>query len=615
MSRRRKQAQPPRPAPAQVLPAAAPPPPGARGRWILLAALVIGVAVASVAGVRAWSWHRLLGRVRSSIPAMPALAGAPKELVDLLAAAQTRARSSDRMLEGVAELGRLYQANSYSAQAEVCWRLLIEAQPDEARWCYYLAHLRREAGDQAGMLALLERTIHLAPGYAPAWLQLADFEFKTGRMDDAERNYGRRLALLPGDRYARLGLARIAMQRGQQAEARKMIEQLVKDAPDFPTAHNIYAEMLAADGDTEKATRERWLGRETGRFREAEDPWIDELNDGCYDFDRLCVLGAIESQGRRYDRARAFFERAIQVRPGEPAGYELLESLQIQLNQPEKARATIEEAIRRLRPAKPTVSLYIDLAHTYRMLKQPAEAVRITREGIAALGEGFELDDALGVALGDLGRKEEAVDALQRALARNPDDTVVNYNLAVGLLAAGRLDEAMVALHHSLALRPTFPASLVLLGQIEMDSGRWQSALQYVQPLFDSHPEMAPARQLMAFWHLLAGMDAEKKKDLAAAEKHYREGVSIDPHAPELHARLGTLCLILGRFADAVPPLEAYHKIQPENPQADLFLGQAYAGTGRREDARRILTEGAALADKAGNATTARHCREILQQL
>ena len=126
---------------------------------------------------------------------------------------------------------------------------------------------------------------------------------------------------------------------------------------------------------------------------------------------------------------------------------------------------------------------------------------------------------------------------------------------------------------------------------------------------------MVPARQLMAFWHLLAGMDAEKRKDLAAAEKHYREGVSIDPRAPELHARLGSLCLILGRFADAVPPLEAYHRIQPENAQADLFLGQAYAATGRREDARRVLTEGAQISDKAGNATTAQHCREILKQL
>jgi hypothetical protein len=62
-------------------------------------------------------------------------------------------------------------------------------------------------------------------------------------------------------------------------------------------------------------------------------------------------------------------------------------------------------------------------------------------------------------------------------------------------------------------------------------------------------------------------------------------------------------------------PLEAYHRLQPQNPQSSLFLGQAYAATGRLEDARRLLTEGLEAATRAGNSTTAQHCREILQQL
>ncbi|HTP84855.1 MAG TPA: tetratricopeptide repeat protein, partial [Alphaproteobacteria bacterium] len=75
------------------------------------------------------------------------------------------------------------------------------------------------------------------------------------------------------------------------------------------------------------------------------------------------------------------------------------------------------------------------------------------------------------------------------------------------------------------------------------------------------------------------------------------------------------LYLIEGRFTDAVAPLEAYHRLQPDDPQTALFLGQAYAATGRREQARQILAEGVRLAERAGNTTTARHCREILDQL
>ena len=583
-------------------------------RW-LVAGLILVVAVAGTSVVLAWHRRAWVARVQAGLPALPDLAGKPEALSKSLLKAQAETRSRESLLAGAAALGRLYQANGFPREAEACWRLLQVVQPREARWCYYLADLRREAGDYSGMTALIAKTTELAPTYSPAWLHLADLQFKTGHIEDAERNYQRRLALLPGDRYARLGLVRVALQQGHRDKARDLIAQLVKDAPEFPTAHNLYAEMLLADGDAAMASRERWLGRETGRFREADDAWLDELHDWCYDFDRLCVLGAIEAQTGHRDRARFFYERAIEVKPADPTGYELLGSMDLQAGDAVKARDTLEGALRLLPTSRPSVMLFIDLAHAYRVLKQPAEAVRVTRLGLERLGDQFELYDALGVALGDLDRHEEAVEALRAAVARNPNDANSNYNLAVALLAVRRLDDAIAALQQSLALKPTFPESLALLAQIEMDSGRWEAAGKYLQPLFESHPEMPQARQLMAFWHLLAGMGEEKKADLAAAERHYRDGLAILPNHAELQSRLGTLCLIQGHFADAIAPLEAYHRLQPANPQASLFLGQAYAATGRREEARRILAEGVQLATHDGNLTTAKHCQEILDQL
>ena len=143
---------------------------------------------------------------------------------------------------------------------------------------------------------------------------------------------------------------------------------------------------------------------------------------------------------------------------------------------------------------------------------------------------------------------------------------------------------------------------------------KFQEALAEGQTLAlgRDHPYIEPAHVLLA---MLGGMDAEKKNDFVAAERHYRNGLAIIQNHAELQFRLGTLCLIQGHFAEAVAPLEAYHRLQPDNPQSSLFLGQAYAATGRRDEARRILTEGAQLAERNGNTTTAQHCREILQQL
>jgi HemY protein len=577
--------------------------------------LVILLAGLGAFAAIAWRRHEVIARLQAGLPAPPAPGTMPAILAARLAQAGREAANPATALPGTAELGRLYQANNYTREAENCWQLLRAAQPGEARWCYYLADLRRVTNDYAGMAELLARTTELAPNYAPAWLHLADLQFKTGQNKEAELGYQKRLALLPGDRYARLGLARVARQRGDREQAQNLIGLLVKEAPDFSPGHNLYAEMLAAAGETDQANRERWLGRETTRFREADDPWLDELAAWCFNYEQLCIRGTVEFQTRHGDLGKSYFERAIQLQPDTVMAYGLLGALHLEQKDAAKACEVLETGLQRARGTKPTVMYYVDLSRAYREQKKPTEAVRVARQGLASLGQQYELYDALGVSLGDCGEHEAAVEALQTAVVLNPSDTNANYNLAVALLATRQLDKAVVALQHSLALKPTFPDSLALLAQIEIDSGRWAESARYLQPLYESHPEMPLARRLMAYWHLRAGMAAEKQRDPASAERHYREGVAIDRNHPDLQMRLGTLCLILGRFADAVSPLEAYHRLQPNNPQGALFLGQAYAAAGRRDEAQRILTEGAESAERSGNATVAQHCREILQQL
>ncbi|HVT73728.1 MAG TPA: tetratricopeptide repeat protein [Lacunisphaera sp.] len=587
----------------------------ARHRAIAVAVAALVLAAAGYYLVPAWRRHEMIARLQTGLPARPAAKGMAPQLAERLAQAEGEARDLRTTLAGLAELGRLYHASGFPQEAETCWRLLHQAEPKEARWCYYLADLRRVASDYEGLADLLAQTIALAPGYAPAWLQLADLQFKTGRMQLAQDSYEKRLALVPGDPYARLGLARVALQAGDKARARDLVAALVKDAPEFSPGHNLYAEMLAADGDTTAASKQRWLGRETTRFREADDPWLDELGAWCFNYEQLCIRGTVEYQTRHGDRGRGYFERAIRLQPGNPMAYGLLGGLYLELNNPAKAREVFEDGLKQAASVQPGVMYFVDLSRAYRELKQPAEAERVARAGLARLGREFELYDALGVALGDAGRREEAVEALRTAVALNPDDTNANYNLAMALVAVRQLDEAIAALKRSLKLKPTFPASLAMLAQIEIDSGRWEDAARYLQPLYESHPEMPQARRLMAYWHLRAGLAAEKANDPAAAERHYREGVAIDRNQPDLQARLGTLCLLQGRFGDAVGPLEEFHRLQPDNAQSSLYLGQAYAAVGRRDEARQVLTAGAAIAERMGNAQTAEFCREILRQL
>ncbi|MEO6994572.1 MAG: tetratricopeptide repeat protein, partial [Lacunisphaera sp.] len=546
-------------APGSPAPASAPAPthePAAAGRrpWLRVAGLLIVLIALGLGATTTWHRYRLPERVQNALPPPPDFTGKPAILAELVAKATALTRTRDHALEGVEELGKLYHANGYRDAAEACWKLLQREQPRDARWVYFQADLRRDASDYDRVASLLAETVKLAPNYSPAWLWLANLELKTGQLDLAEHDFKRRLDLVPKDAHAILGLARVAQQRGQNEAARKLVEQLVQEAPQLSTGHNLYAEILSAAGDTDGARKQRWLGRETERFREPDDPWLDGLNAWCYDFTRLCVLAVIEGQTGRGDKGQSLIERAMELEPGNPIGYELLGKFYRKAGKIEKARETFEQGLRVAKDHKPSPMYYVNLSDIYRQLKQPEQALQIVKRGITENAGQLELYDALGVAWASLNRQEDAIAAFREALTYSPNDSNSNYNLGMSLLALGRQDEAHEAFKRSLLLQPTFMKALSLLGRWDLEAGRLDAAGDYLKPLYESHPELPEARQMLARWHFLSGQLTEKQNDLNATEAHYRAAAALDPGRAELQVTLGVFYLVHGRVNDALAP-------------------------------------------------------------
>jgi tetratricopeptide (TPR) repeat protein len=574
--------------------------------------LPLGVlAAVAAAGGGLWWREARIARVRTAIPALPGTM-TNATLRGLLAEAQAGAHAG--RLDAVAELGRLFHANEFAREAEACWRLLIREQPHEARWHYYLADLRRMAGDQVAAEEELELTVAADPAATTAWLQLAEMKFKSGRRDDAETAYHRRLELLPGDPYAEMGLARIAQLRGQREETLTRLERLLKQHPKFSAAQNLYAELLAASGREDLADLHRWLGREAGRFREADDPWMEELNARCHDPERLCHLGVVAYQTEQGDRGRVRFERALALAPTDPLPAQMLGTLLFELGSTEAARDVLAGGIARATDRTPAPLHYLKLSEAYSALNQSDPARQALTDGLRVHPDSPDLLHAHGNLLKAKGETARAEEAYRRALELDPSFVEADFSLAVLLLESGQREEAVQALNHALGMKPTFPKALLLLARLEMEAGRVENAGRYLLPLLKANPGAPEMRQAVARWRLQAGRAAEKA-DPVAAERHYREGLLLQPDHAELNAGLGVRLLIAGRVVEAVPLLETYHRLQPTVPQAALFLGQAYARTGRLAEARHVLSVGLQQAERAGQDGTARNFREILSML
>jgi tetratricopeptide (TPR) repeat protein len=388
------------------------------------------------------------------------------------------------------------------------------------------------------------------------------------------------------------------------------LEIIVRDHPTFSPARNLYAEQLAATGDEAAADEQRWQGRIAGRFREAQDPWLDELRLWCFDPSQLAVWGNIDFQAKFGDRGKALFERAIEVAPENPAGYEALGQWYLENNDLTAALKLFTQAVQRPRPS---TTLFINLAETFRRLGQPGETLRAVERGLALIPDASELFYELGVAYDDLGRPTEAMAAYQTAIARSPNAAAAHVNLAVNLLKTNHQAEAVEHLQLALKAQPSMPKALAMLGDLALAKGDLEQASRYIRPLYKFYPGMPRARRSMAQWHVVAGSTAAEHGNFAEAERAYLEALKIEPESIDANGKLGVLYGKNGRYQDALARFETVHRLQPADPRPAMFLGIAYAQLGRMQDARRIIAEGEQLAIKAGNAEMAARFREMLR--
>lgn len=577
-------------------------------RWLILAlagTFLLGAMIAV-------TLHRGASAVETSLPPLPDFAGKPEELKQKLTELQGQARIDHGAPDTVAALGRFYHANGFLAEAAECWQMLHAVQPTQAYWAYYLADLSRTTSDEAGLQRWLEKTVELAPDYAPAWLQLGDMAFKRRQFDAAENAYRRRLECVPRDPYASFGLARILLELGKRAESKRKIEELIRTSPDFSSAHNFYAELLHQENDEQGAASQRWLGTEAGRFRAADDPWLEELRSSCYDVDQLIVWGQTDLQTKHGDHGRSLLERAVRCAPNYPRALEKLGEFYLEEGEADKAREVLE---RGLRLPKSSETLYVDLFNAYLALKRPTEALRVADRGLTELPQSARLHSGRGQVLAGMGRLEEAEAAFHAAMSCAPGSPEPVTSLGLALLHASRREEGIAQLKRALEIQPQYSKAIVALSQVEMEAGHRDEAAQYIVPFFNQFPGSRLARELMSRLYLSEALDATRRGDFGAVEKICRDGLSHVSESAELHGFLGSYYARENRLDEALQEFEASRQLRPDDPRVLLSLGVLYHQLARDADARRLFTQGAELARRSGNGEALERFQQALQQL
>lgn len=207
----------------------------------------------------------------------------------------------------------------------------------------------------------------------------------------------------------------------------------------------------------------------------------------------------------------------------------------------------------------------------------------------------------LGVVLQQLGRNEEALQPLQKAVELAPRDAQAHGNLGNTLSYLGRLDEAETSFRRALKINKNFAEAHLNLGATLHDLGRFGEAEISYRRALQLKPGLADA-------HYNLGNTLKSQGKLEEAVASYHKALQIAPGLVSASNNLGAALQALGKLTEAETILRDVLQAHPNSLEAYSNLGSTLHDMGRLEEARaeyekalRIKPEHAEILSNLGN--------------
>lgn len=430
----------------------------------------------AVVGVGAWWWqHAVRSRaiVVAALPAIPDMTAAGV-LTERVASAETRARSLITAPKGLAELSRLYHANGFLEEATRCYIGLEKLDPSEARWLHLHASILAGYGETEAATQLWRQVVKLAPEYIPARLRLGDCLLKANLPVEAAAIYSDVLKRNPDNAYALLGLARIDFEASHWDQARERLETVVKQT-NYNLGYDLIVSLYEKLGQHERALSIRGMAKASGAYRDAPDPWQDELIDVCFDPYRLALAAGVAVRFGEPAKSIALLERAIALAPADVSCHFQLGCIQADQNNLSAAREQFQ--------------LCIQLAPEF--------------------ADGWAHLSSLQEQMGD---KAAAKQTLLTGLARCPGSPGLHLMRARNLQSAGLVNEAISEYQISIRLRPNEPDAYVELGNMLITAGREEEGVAQMRLALEADPGDPTALGVLTFYSISTGNEAEARR-------------------------------------------------------------------------------------------------------
>jgi tetratricopeptide (TPR) repeat protein len=314
------------------------------------------------------------------------------------------------------ERGPTLEAAGRFDEAAVTYQTALEAEPDNPTLLFRLGRAMGRLGQRDLELALVGQAIARAPEVPEFHVALGDSLATCGYSQDAREAFEEALRLTAGHDEARARLADLALDDGEVATARALLEP----RPDTPTADRPLGRLALTD--------ERWEAATSHLLKHLTRQPIDAAG--------LFYLGVALQARDLLEPATASYSQAVGLDPTLFEAHANLSTVLAALGRPAEALVHAERAVA-LASSRPGV--YLNRSNARRDLGDLAGALADLRRAVDLEPNYPEAWSSLGNLYHDLGELSQSLTAHQKAVELAPNLAQARWNRSFALLATGQL--------------------------------------------------------------------------------------------------------------------------------------------------------------------------------
>lgn len=411
------------------------------------------------------------------------------------------------------------------------------------------------------------RALQIDPKSAQIHYKVAQCHLRMANWASAYQELQRTLELDPQNTDAQLNLGQLFLAGGKPADAKNLALTVLKNKPD-----DLGAQLLLANSDAQLDNMQDALREAAYAVKLAPD-----------NVDTYVNLAGIQQKASSFQEAEANLQKARKLSPDSLVAAMALGNLYAGEKQWENAVSAFRTAIT-IAPKNP--SPRAALAGVYIAQNQGDNAEQVLKEAKTELSidpSGYRMLGDYYLNQGDSAKAEAEFASLAK---EHPADFNVKKSYAQLLILAKKLDEASQLTDEILKRAPQDDAALILRGQIQLQTGKTNDALQTLQQAVKNNPANA-------FGHYQLGMAHLAKGSINQAEGEWHAATQIRPDLTDAWVALGKVASDRRDWSALEQIGTQIKKVSPGSPGGYLFHATARMnqndGAGAEADLKQLI--------------------------